>query len=258
MRLAVTVVSVALASALAGVLVSGPASAEQKPDAKIVLELFTSQGCSSCPPADALLKSYTGRDDIIALTMPVDYWDYLGWKDTFASPRNAERQRNYARHRGDGAVYTPQVVVNGLQHAIGSNPRKIDSAMKSVMDAGGLMRVPVSFKVKGGAISIEMGEAAVSLGPDGATVWLGIVQKSATVPVRSGENGGKSLSYFNIVRQMSAVGMWEGKAGVIHLAKNSVMSGDTDACVVLIQQGTDGPIIGAAWWEAPMKKANLN
>ncbi len=251
MGLAVAVLSGALAWALTAALVAKPASAAQESSAKIVLELFTSQGCSSCPPADALLKSYTGRDDIIALTMPVDYWDYLGWKDTFASPRNAERQRNYARQRGDGAVYTPQIVVNGLQHAIGSNPRKIDSAMKSVMDSGGLMRVPVSFKVKGGSISIEMGEAAESLGPDGATVWLGIVQKSATVPVRSGENGGKSLSYFNIVRQMSAVGMWEGKSGKIQLAKDSVMTGDADACVVLIQQGTDGPIIGAAWWEAP-------
>lgn len=237
----------------------GPqATAEPKPSTKIVLELFTSQGCSSCPPADALLESYTGRDDIIALTMPVDYWDYLGWKDTFATPRNAERQRNYARHRGDGAVYTPQIVVNGLRHAIGSNPRKIDSAMKSVIDAGESLRVPVSFNVKGAAISIEMGEAPVSLGPDGATVWLGVVQRFGTVPVRSGENGGKSLSYFNIVRQMSAVGMWDGKAGVIHLAKDSVMSGDTDACVVLIQRGTDGPIIGAGWWQSPAKKADLN
>ena len=97
---------------------------------KAVIELFTSQGCSSCPPADKLLESYIKRKDVIALTMPVDYWDYLGWKDTLASPHYSARQRSYARSRGDRNVYTPQIVINGTTHAIGSDRQAINRLIK--------------------------------------------------------------------------------------------------------------------------------
>ncbi len=96
---------------------------------KAVIELFTSQGCSSCPPADAVLKTLSENPSIIALSLPVDYWNYLGWKDTFASPRNSDRQRNYARARGDGAIYTPQVVVNGLIPVNGASKSEIEHAI---------------------------------------------------------------------------------------------------------------------------------
>ena len=95
-------------------------SAQQSVPIRAVIELYTSQGCSSCPPADALLQKYAADPGVIALSMPVDYWDYLGWKDTFATPRNTDRQRAYAKARGDGAIYTPQAVVNGTMHANGA------------------------------------------------------------------------------------------------------------------------------------------
>ena len=100
-----------------------------RPSFKVVLELFTSQGCSSCPPADALLESYTKRDDVIALSVPVDYWDRLGWKDTFASREFTLRQQEYASARGDGQVYTPQIVVSGSAHVVGSSRSSIDDAI---------------------------------------------------------------------------------------------------------------------------------
>ena len=127
---------VALAAASAGALVVGSASTANAGKASntaatpvTVIELFTSQGCSSCPTADALLESYADRPDVVALTLPVDYWDYLGWKDTLASPKFSARQRTYAKARGDGRVYTPQVVINGLQHAVGSSATDIDRAI---------------------------------------------------------------------------------------------------------------------------------
>jgi hypothetical protein len=110
-----------LSFAVAGCLLSASAAAQTAVKSPPVLELFTSQGCSSCPAADALFKAYAARRDIVALSMPVDYWDYLGWKDTLGSPKFSRRQRDYAKQRGDGQVYTPQVVVNGRTHVVGSS-----------------------------------------------------------------------------------------------------------------------------------------
>src|SRR5262245_54579152 len=103
---------------------------ELAPPIKTVIELFTSQGCSSCPPADALLKSYAEDKEILALSLPVDYWDYLGWKDTFASPHNSDRQRSYTKSLGVGPIYTPQAVINGTNQALGSSKKDIDEAIQ--------------------------------------------------------------------------------------------------------------------------------
>ena len=238
-----------------------PAVAQSDPvptvQPRVVLELFTSQGCSSCPPADRLLKSYTGRKDILALTMPVDIWDYLGWKDTFATPQHTRRIRTYAQVRGDGAVYTPQIVVNGRRHTVGSHQRKIDSTIHSVLEAGNALSVPVKFAMRDGSIVIETGAVPEGVEARDSTIWLGVVQKVGTVDVRRGENSGRELSYYNVVRELSAVGMWNGEAAEVHLSKDAVMGGrkGADACVVLIQAGTGGPIIGAAWWEQRKKQA---
>lgn len=213
-----------------------------------VVELFTSQGCSSCPPADALLKTYVERPDVLALSFPVDYWDYLGWKDTLASARNSQRQRDYAETRGDGAVYTPQAVINGRTHAVGSRQKKIDKAIMAMSKLVPL-NVPIEIGKEGGAMLIKLGaaEAGKNPLPAAATVWLAVVQKSATVNIKRGENRGKKLRYFNVVRELSPIGMWSGQSNVIRLTPDSVSMENSDACAVLIQQGTGGPIIGAAW-----------
>ena len=120
-------------------------SSDQAQPIRAVIELFTSQGCSSCPPADALLQKYAADPNVIALSMPVDYWDYLGWKDTFASPRNTERQRAYAKSRGDGAIYTPQAVINGSIHVNGSSRSEIDQAIDLTSKDAALPHVALRF-----------------------------------------------------------------------------------------------------------------
>jgi len=213
-----------------------------------VVELFTSQGCSSCPPADALLRTYAERSDIVALSLPVDYWDYLGWKDTFASPKNSDRQRAYAKTRGDGAVYTPQVVVNGVAHVNGASARELDQTIKAQVESFSRSRVPVRFWRNSTLLVIDIGMPP----GDGAeikdaTIWLAVVQRSGTVEIRRGENDGRTVTYSNIVRELAPIGMWSGKPMTLRIAQRAIMQPGTETCAVLLQQGTSGPIIGAAW-----------
>ena len=217
------------------------------PPPKTVLELFTSQGCDTCPPADAVLASYAERPDVIALSLPVDIWDYLGWKDTLASEKNSERQKAYARARGDGAIYTPQVVVNGMMGVNGGDASAINAAIKETGEKLQPMRVPLRFWHERNAIVIEAGAAPAGAEPKEATIWFAVVQKVAKISVQRGENKGKTLTYTNIVRELLPVGTWNGKAMNLQLARNTVMRPETEACIVLLQQGKGGPILGSAW-----------
>jgi hypothetical protein len=248
MRLApFLVLTIALVIPSSGVMVHAAPFDSTFPPPKNVLELFTSQGCDSCPPADEVLQTYADRDDIIAITLPVDIWDYLGWKDTMASQKNSERQKAYAKTRGDGAIYTPQVVVNGLEGVNGSKPGEIDKAIKTTENELRSMRVPIRFWFERNTIYIEAGQAPPGTHLKQAIVWFAVVQKLATVPIEQGENKGKTLTYTNIVREMSPVGVWKGKPMSVALARTAIMRPETEACVVLLQDGRGGPIIGAAW-----------
>jgi hypothetical protein len=240
----------ALASGLAGEAAQaqvpkadGPSAATAVPHPAVV-ELFTSQGCSSCPAADALLQRLGDRDDVITLSLSVDYWDYLGWKDTLATPKNTERQRAYGRSRGDGAIYTPQAVVNGLTHVNGSDEGQITKAIEKTGKI--LANVPIKLNAVDGKLVIEAGAAPHGTATKDATLWLAVMDKTVTVPVTRGENQGKSITYTNVVREMIPVGMWSGKAMTVHLERSSFMRPGTERCAVLLQQGHAGPIIGAA------------
>lgn len=227
-------------------LVMGQHSLAAAEDTRLtVIELFTSQGCSSCPPADVLLKQYAKRPDIIALSMPVDYWDYLGWKDTLASPSNTLRQRAYATKRGDGEVYTPQAVINGLAHAVGSHSAEIDKAIAATTQELASQSVKVRATVTGRSIAIQVGAT-----PTGdrawATVWLGIVQPKVEVDVKMGENKGKRIAYLNVVRQLTPVGAWKGAETRIELPEDALIQ-PGDRGVVLLQSGEGGRILGASW-----------
>ncbi len=211
-----------------------------------VVELFTSQGCSSCPPADALLKTYAARSDVLALSLPVDYWDYLGWKDTLGSAKYTERQRNYAKSRGDGQVYTPQAVVNGLLHVNGASAKDIDAALTESEAKLAAERVPLRFSMNRGSIMIEMGAANPAVPVKESTIWLAVIQKTADVAIEHGENRGKTLTYTNVVRELTPVGTWTGQPVRIQLARSAVMRPGLESVAVLIQQGKAGPIIGAA------------
>jgi hypothetical protein len=214
---------------------------------RAVIELFTSQGCSSCPPADALLKTYAQDPSIIALSLPVDYWDYLGWKDTFASPRNSDRQRSYAKARGDGAIYTPQAVINGVAHANGSSRSEIESAIDETTKRSALQKVPIRFWQESNTMNIAVGAATAGQDVREATIWLGVVQTAGTVDIKKGENSGQSLVYTNVVRDITPIGLWKGQALKIQIPRGAVMLAETQKSVVLIQEGRSGPIVGAAW-----------
>ena len=235
------------AAALGGFSVTASAGDAGKPiELKAVLELFTSQGCSSCPPADALLKDYVERDDVIALSFPVDYWDYLGWKDTFGSPAHSARQRAYAAERGDGLVYTPQIVVNGRQHAVGSRRNEIERAIAATQRTFESNRIPVSLSQSGAGLTVEFGNAPAGAAISEATIWLAVVTKAGKVNVRRGENGGRELVYYSVVRDLKPLGKWAGGPLQLAIPGTEMAADGVDGCVVLLQKGTSGPIIGGA------------
>lgn len=213
---------------LASSLIAGHASAAPR----AVLELFTSQGCSSCPPADELFATMRDDPDLIALSLPVDYWDRLGWKDTFAKPAFTRRQNAYARVRGDGQVYTPQAVVNGVAHAIGSRRGSIDAAIKLTSAS---VSVPVTLKREGNALRVNVGAGA-----DAARAKLVMMPylDERDVAIGRGENARRTVTYTNIVRDVVEVADWSGEP----IARTVPLKGlaDYDGVVVLLQAGSPG------------------
>ncbi|MGL4973948.1 MAG: DUF1223 domain-containing protein, partial [Bosea sp. (in: a-proteobacteria)] len=181
------------------------AQTAQKP--KAVVELFTSQGCSSCPKADAVLRDLTREPGVVALTFPVTYWDYLGWKDTLAHDQFSQRQRSYASGRGDGQVYTPQAVVNGAVHVIGSDRAAID---KAVARQGGA-ELPVAIEIDESGQRVRL-SANRSEAAKAGSVWIMPVLRERTVVIARGENKGRTITYANVVRGMTKLGDWNGQS----------------------------------------------
>ena len=214
-----------------------------------MVELFTSQGCSSCPPADALLAELGKRPGLVALSYSVDYWNYLGWHDTLSSPANSERQREYARMRGDGAVYTPQVVVDGVMHVNGSNEAAIEMAMRNSAKQLQGVKVPVSMDAEGDTLVIGIGAAHDTSDKRNGTVWLVAAKDKETVSITRGENRGKTLSYHHPVREVSPVGMWKGEAMSLRLPLKDIKIKGGDYLVALLQIENGGPILGAAQFD---------
>jgi hypothetical protein len=232
------------AAAFVLIALAGPAAAASAP--KAVVELFTSQGCSSCPPADQFLTELAGRPDVLALTFPVDYWDYLGWKDTLAQPAFTARQRAYASARNDKQVYTPQIVVNGLKPVVGSDRVKIETVIAKAANNGGLP-VAVVVSEAGSAVTIEI--AAAPDRPLSGEAWLLPVARLREVAIGRGENKGRTIAYANVVRGMVKLGDWSGTAARFEVPLDQARPGDTDSYVILVQAVGDakpGAILGAA------------
>ncbi|WP_413717094.1 DUF1223 domain-containing protein [Silicimonas sp. MF1-12-2] len=207
-------------------------------DGPVVVELFTSQGCSSCPPADKILAEIAERDDIIALALHVDYWDYIGWKDLFAKPAFTLRQRAYAHAAGERSIYTPQMIVGGVDHVVGTKPMKLAERIAAHADAADAVSVRLSRS--GDRVSIEA--RAEGRVPTGMVVQLVTYTPKATVEIGRGENAGRRLSYHNIVRDWVEVGTWDGR-GVF---KSDVRVSADMPVAVLVQARDAGPILGAA------------
>ncbi len=233
---------IALFTVALAVLCQGSLAAAEPAKHPAVVELFTSQGCNSCPPADAFLGRLVGRSDVISLSYNVDYWDYLGWRDTLASPANTERQQSYARAMHSQRVYTPQVVINGVTDAVGSDGPAISAAIekfKASRAAG--PAIEMMYQDERVLVRISAGEGAAE-----ATIWLVRFDHLQEVEVRRGENGGKLLKYHNVVRDFSNIGLWRGEAMEIAFNRDDLTKGGRDGCVILVQAEGHGPIIAAA------------
>ena len=218
-------------------------------DPRAVVELFTSQGCSSCPPADQIIGELAKDPNVIALSMPIEYWDYLGWKDTLADSRFSARQKAYSQMRGDRDVYTPQVIVNGSANVIGSDRAGIENAILNTQKAVGVMSVPVTMTLSGKQINVSVA-ASKATTPGHGEVWICSVSKAVPISIGRGENRGREVTYYNVVRNILKVGDWNGSAGSWTVPLENVSRDGVDAAVVYVQDGNrekPGPMLGAAF-----------
>ncbi|MGV3491469.1 MAG: DUF1223 domain-containing protein [Devosia sp.] len=225
------------------VLVTPAVAGEFKIAPKAVLELFTSQGCASCPKADAMLEEIGQRDDVVTLAYHVDYWDYIGWEDTFGAKMNSELQRDYAERWGSSRIFTPQLVVNGEEGMVGSKRELVNKAV-----GGASLPLTVSLAESAG----DMLDVSVA-GHDGyrkSAIWLVTFLDRADVLIERGENKGKQIAYTQIVTGRQVLGMWDPANGAsLTLPLSEVLTGRSNGAVILIQEerdGLPGPILGAA------------
>jgi hypothetical protein len=210
-------------------------------DGPVVVELFTSEGCSSCPPADALLGRLIGRRDVLPLAFHVDYWDYIGWKDPFGFPAATERQHAYGHVLGLNMVYTPQMVIDGAHDAVGSDEGAVG---KAIADQAARPKLKLAVRREStGAYKVRIPADPTQKGS--ATVWLALFDHAHKTPVARGENAGQLLTEFNIVREWRKIGEWSGAETEIAL-NLTPESDEYDACAVLVQLAGNGPIRGAA------------
>ncbi|HML08167.1 MAG TPA: DUF1223 domain-containing protein [Xanthobacteraceae bacterium] len=212
-----------------------------------LLELFTSQGCSSCPAADKLLGELAGDPSLVAVSVPIDYWDYLGWKDTLASPAHSARQRAYARVRDDRQVYTPQIVVNGEMQVLGSDRVAIERAIAQTNRNAATMSLPVLLSVGEGILTVKVGPGENK--HLGGEVWLCPLARTVKVAVGRGENGGRTLTYYNVVRRWLKLGDFSGTGPSWTVPISEVEADGIDGAAVIVQDGVrekPGIVLGAA------------
>jgi hypothetical protein len=203
------------------------------------VELFTSQGCSSCPPADKNLGLLMARPDIVALSFHVDYWDYIGWKDPFASRQTTERQRAYARMLQQRSVYTPEMVFDGRVHDPGYSLSEVDGLLDTVQRRKAERATPKLARDARGVLTIAL--AAYKLEKT-ADITLAVYDKRHTTPVRRGENTGATLDNFNVVRRLETVAQWDGQPAALTVAADRFAPGQGVA--VLVQVADHGPMLG--------------
>lgn len=251
---------------------SGAVGGDARP---VVVELYTSQGCSSCPPADALMTKLVQRKDVIGLSLPITYWDMLGWKDTLATEANTRRQKAYAAAMGRGGVYTPQIIVDGTKDLAGGRGDTVVRAVDAAVEARDTTSddsdempvlgnavlslaaphpqkadwsVPVSVTGPAQHLRVAIGRA-----PDfarktkiDATVWLFRIRSSATVKIGRGENAGRTMTYRNVVSDIRDMGHWRGEPASLDLPRADAKTPAHDGVVVVVQDGGYGRILGAA------------
>lgn len=231
------------AAAVSAVLTAGrsqPAGARPAGEGPWAVELFTSQGCSSCPPADAFLGRLAKRSDVVALSFHVDYWDYIGWKDPYASRDTTERQRGYARVLKQRYVYTPEMVVDGIGHDTGREHGPIEALLAKAQRLSPRRATPELSRTVDGPLTIKLAEFALNGQP--ADVTLAIYDRRNTTPVNSGENQGRMLENFNIVRHLEVVSRWDGSPAKWTIPGDRIQG--MQGVAVLVQYADHGAMIG--------------
>jgi hypothetical protein len=233
---------------------AAPASAGERPG-PIVVELFTSQGCNSCPPADAYLGELAKRPDILALSWHVDYWDYIGWKDPFAQHAFTQRQHAYSRALAQRYVYTPQMVINGRLQGIGSERGEIERLIGEAKteQTGAAAHAP-RLSLVGDSVHIEGGPGGSSAAP--SNVWIAIFDPQHWTAVEQGENAGQRLGEYNVVREWTQIGKYDGKPVTLKLGVD-MGEYEKSGCAIVVQQQTPegpGPILAAYAIDPPLKK----
>jgi len=232
-----------LVAALLLLTTSGVANAAGQGSRPVLVELFTSQGCSSCPPADALAGELAGRDDVVVLSYHVSYWDYIGWQDPFATEETTQRQYDYAEALRQRNVYTPQMVIGGRTHVVGSDVKSVLNAVESVGD--GLTRGPqIAIARVGQRFRVSLGSARY----DGAAdVLLVRYDSRHDTPVSRGENRGRTMTNFNVVRDVRKIGTWNGEETQIMLNDAALTTAHgQDGCAVIVQAPNTGPVFAVA------------
>ena len=235
-----------VALSLAVIASAMAAAATVSAEPRGVIELFTSQGCSSCPAADQLAGELARDPSLVVMSLAVDYWDYLGWKDTLALSGHTNRQRAYSKSRGDREVYTPQVVINGVAHVAGSDRGAIERAIEQTRRESGAMNLPVTLTINGDNLTVDVQGSSDAKGE--AEVWLVPITKKVPVAIERGENRGQTITYSNVVRKWVKLGTWSGKAEVYNLAIKDFQNGEIDSIAVIVQNGgvsTPGLMLGA-------------
>jgi len=221
-------------------------SAEAAAQNLVVVELFTSQGCNSCPPADDLLAELSQQENILALSYNVDYWNYLGWKDTFAQPASTARQRKYNRSLGKSGVYTPQMVIQGRHDAVGSKADLVRKLIEQAESANKLPSAPdITFDDTDSMMSLTIG-AHIKAPSPAATIWIIGYDYARTVDIKRGELGGQVRTYHNVVRAIKRIGSWMGEDIKLTLSAKDIGREKYGAYAVLLQADAHGPIIAAA------------
>lgn len=227
-----------LLATIAGLgLITGAATGAAADD-PVVVELYTSQGCSSCPPADTLLRELAHRDDVIPLALHVDYWDYIGWADSFADPKFTKRQKSYARAAGERTIYTPQMIVGGSDHVVGARPMHLAELIAEHSDLA--ESVGLTATRDGDAVHIEAEGSGDVRGP--LMVQLVRYEPEETVTIGRGENAGHTFTYVNIVTAWDMVELWDGQGT---FEAKMPLPGDRPA-VVIVQEHGPGRILAAA------------
>jgi hypothetical protein len=233
------VLAAALIVALPGF---GSAQEAASDGGKVVVELYTSQGCSSCPPADKYLSELAQRDDIVALSFHVDYWNYIGWRDPYSDAQWSKRQRAYGQNLKKRFVYTPQMVIDGRVEAVGSRRSQV---RRMIARAGTQkkLKIEVSHPDSDSLLIRVPGNAEYRGGP--ATVWLAFYDSQRKTPVSAGENSGQTIINSNVVRSMNPVGTWRGEELKLSLALSDFEAEGRDGCAILVQERNVGRILGA-------------